>query len=240
VRPKHIGVLETLGIFGVHASYMAQFRDFLREEGLPTNDERVEVLLPVIRNAPKAKLKTIRLKKEINGHQTEFGTAFREVAPIPTLAPPDPDGDPPTKALQSSRLVLNWYPKIQAMRSSGAGLEAEVSRHSGHLSKEHLAFLDYDRIFFEIEQFKAERGWFNLNIPRESLAALLGRNDWYQLLIPETELRFTSFEKVQVWQEIATSLLKEYVKRFYRFKKSAWELPHLEYQDLTDDDDNLV
>ena len=34
-RPKHIGTLETLGIFGIHADYMAQFREFLEEEGLP-------------------------------------------------------------------------------------------------------------------------------------------------------------------------------------------------------------
>src|SRR5262249_54552870 len=38
-RPKHVGVLETLGIFGIHADYMAQFRDFLEEEGLPSNDD---------------------------------------------------------------------------------------------------------------------------------------------------------------------------------------------------------
>src|SRR3546814_4454780 len=39
-RPKDIGVLETLSIFGLRADYMAQFRDFLEEEGLPTNDDR--------------------------------------------------------------------------------------------------------------------------------------------------------------------------------------------------------
>ena len=44
-RPKHIGVLETLSIFGIRADYMAQFRDFLEEEGLPTNDDRMEFLL---------------------------------------------------------------------------------------------------------------------------------------------------------------------------------------------------
>src|SRR5207248_8384828 len=33
-RPKHIGILETLGIFGIHADYMAQFRAFLDEERL--------------------------------------------------------------------------------------------------------------------------------------------------------------------------------------------------------------
>ncbi len=49
-RPKHISVLETLAIFGIHADYMAQFRDYLMEEGLPTDDDRFEFLLPVIKN----------------------------------------------------------------------------------------------------------------------------------------------------------------------------------------------
>ena len=89
-RPKHISVLETLGIFGIHADYMAQFRDFLEEEGLPTNDERVLFLLPVINNLGTRKLRTIRLKKTINGVSTEFGDAFRKLAPVPTLTKPDP------------------------------------------------------------------------------------------------------------------------------------------------------
>ena len=89
-RPKHIGVLETLGIFGIHADYMAQFRDFLEEEGLPTNDDRIEFLLPVIKNLGTQKLKTIRLKKTINGVSTEFGDAFRKLGPIPTVRKPDP------------------------------------------------------------------------------------------------------------------------------------------------------
>ncbi len=39
-RPKHIGLLETLGIFGIHADYMAQFREFLKKrECLKTTTE---------------------------------------------------------------------------------------------------------------------------------------------------------------------------------------------------------
>src|SRR5205814_2644151 len=89
-RPKHIGALETLSIFGIRADYMAQFRDFLEEEGLPVNDDRIEFLLPVIKNLGTQKLKTIRLKKVINGVSTEFGDAFRKLGPIPTLTVPDP------------------------------------------------------------------------------------------------------------------------------------------------------
>ena len=120
-RPKHIGVLETLGIFGIHADYMAQFRDFLEEEGLPTNDDRIEFLLPVIKNLGTQKLKTIRLKKTINGVSTEFGDAFRKLGPVPTLAKPDPASDPSTDYLQKNQVVLNWYPKIQAMKSRRSG-----------------------------------------------------------------------------------------------------------------------
>ena len=98
---------------------MAQFRDFLEEEGLPTNDERIEFLLPVIKNLGTLKLKTVRLMKTINGVSTEFGDAFRKLAPIPTVGPPDPNGDPRTSSLQKNPVVLNWYPKIQAMKSIG-------------------------------------------------------------------------------------------------------------------------
>jgi hypothetical protein len=96
-RPKHIGVLETLSIFGIRADYMAQFRDFLEEEGLPINDDRIEFLLPVIRNLGTQKLKTIRLKKTINGVSTEFGDAFRKLGPAPTLAKPEPSKDKATE-----------------------------------------------------------------------------------------------------------------------------------------------
>ena len=112
-------MLETLGIFGIHADYMAQFRDFLDEEGLPTNDDRIEFLLPVIKNLGTQKLKTVRLKKTINGVSTEFGDAFRKLAPVPTLAVPDPANDREYHNLQKNQVLLNSYPKIQAMKSGG-------------------------------------------------------------------------------------------------------------------------
>ena len=83
-RPKHIGSLETLGIFGIHADYMAQFREFLKEEGMPENDDRAEFPPPVIKSLGTQKLRMIRLKKSINGVSTEFGDAFRKLGPIPT------------------------------------------------------------------------------------------------------------------------------------------------------------
>jgi len=240
-RPGYIGVLETLGIFGIRADYMAQFRDFLEEEGLPLNDDRLEFLLPVIKNLGTQKLRTVRLKKTINGVSTEFGDAFRKLAPVPTLAAPDPDRDPDSEYLQRNQVVLNWYPKIQAMKSRGlVGGDADAAPNETHLSARHVTFLDLDRLHFELERFKAERGWYNLNLTRQGIEALLADQSWYRLQIPAEELAFDSFERVRLWEEIAVSLLRKYTERYYTFRKRQWELPHLEYRDLEGDDPNFL
>ena len=240
-RSKHIGILETLGIFGIHADYMAQFRDFLKEEGLPANDDRIEFLLPVIKNLGTQKLKTVRLKQTINGVSTEHGNAFRKLAPVPTLAPPDPVSDPSTTYLQKNQVVLNWYPTIQAMKSGGlVGGDADAAPNETHLTPRHVAFLDLDRLYFDLERFKAERGWYNLNLTRSAIEALLADQSWYRLQIPAEELAGDFYEKVRLWEEIAVALLKKYTERYYVFRKREWELPHLEYCDLEGDDPNFL
>src|SRR5690606_37436551 len=107
------------------------------------------------------------------------------------------------------------------------------------LTRQHIAFLDLDQLYFDLERFKAERGWHNLNLPQAGIAALLVDTSWYRLLIPASELAFDSFAKTRVWQEIAQALLRKYVERYYTFRKKEWALPHLEYRDLTEDDPNF-
>ena len=243
-RPKHIDLLETLGIFGIRADYMAQFRDFLAEEDLPNRDNHIkEFLLPVTENIRRHELKTIRLKRMINGVSTEFGVGemFRKLAPVPTIRPPNLQGDPSTEYLQKNPLVLNWYPKIQAMKSGGViGGDANAVPNEDSLAPRHIAFLDLDQLYFELERFKAERGWYNLNISRVAIEELLDDKTWYRLQIPKEELVGDSYEKVRLWQEIALALLKKYTERYYIFHKRAWELPHLEYRTLERDDSNFL
>ena len=240
-RPRHISVLETLGIFGIHADYMAQFRDFLDEEDLPANHDRIEFLLPVIKNLGTKKLKTVRLTKTIHGVSTKFGNAFRTLAPVPILTPPNPTSDPSAEYLQRNQVLLNWYPKIQAMRSRDlTSGDSDAMPNETHLASRHVAFFDLDCIRFELERFKAERGWYNLNLTRQGIEALLGDQSWYRLLIPKEELIGDSYEKVRLWEEIAVALLKKYTERYYTFRKREWELPHLEYQSLQEDDPNFL
>jgi len=213
---------------------MAQFRDFLEEEGLPGDDERLEFFLPVIRNLGTQPLKTIRLKKQINGVNTEFGDAFRKLAPIPTLSMP-------TEYLQKNKVVLNWYPKIQAIKSKGMiGGDEDAAPNITHFQPKHIAFLDIENLYFDIERYKAERGWYNINITREAIRQLLSDQSWYQLCIPANELEVGDYERIYQWQEIAIALLKKYVERYYSYSKREWEMPHLEYTDLSPSDPNLL
>ena len=45
---------------------------------------------------------------------------------------------------------------------------------------------------------------------------------------------------MRLWEEIAVALLKKYTERYYSFRKREWELPHLEYRFLEDDDSNFL
>jgi hypothetical protein len=238
-RPRHITLLETLNVFGIRADYMAQFRQYLEEEGLPPNENSIEFLLPVIKNLGTQRLKTIRLKKVINGVSTEFGDAFKRLGPVPTLKPPDLDREPATRYLVENQVVLNWYPKIQALRKPGAQPDDETRLNEAHLTAKHIAFLDLDALFFELERFKAERAWHNMNLSRQAIRNLLLDQSWYVVQIPSEELAFDWFEKVRVWQDIAAALLRKYCERYYTFRKREWELPHLEYVDLAPDDGNF-
>ena len=236
-KPRHIELLETLNVFGIHADYMAQFKQFLEDEGLPPDQDAVEIVLPVLRNLGMHKLKVIRLKPEINGVRTEFGTAFRQLAPVPVLAPPQGEAD---LWLLRNKVQLNWYPKIQAMKARGlAGGDGVAELEYGKLTARHVALLDIDRAWFELLRYKNDRGWHSYNIPRSAIGRLLAETDWYDLLIPGSMLALDSFTKVAAWQDIAETLLKKYAERYYSFRKKAWEEPHLEYAELTADDPNF-
>jgi hypothetical protein len=102
-----------------------------------------------------------------------------------------------------------------------------------------LSLLDIDALYFELERFKAERGWYNLNLPRTAIEQLLADPTWYRLEIPGAQMKPDSMEKVRLWQELAGVLLKRYVERYYAFCKHEWEMPHLEYRPLAADDRNF-
>lgn len=226
-RPDRIHLLETLNIFGIRADYMRQFKEYLEEEGLPGNEERIEFILPVIKNLNGKKLTSVRIQE---------GKDFKRHGPKPSLSSP-PD------SLIRHPITINWYPKIQAQQSKGVSkTDDSATKYEGKLGEQHLAFMDIDAIWFELQQFKNERSWYNLNLQRDCILKLLSppNNQWYRLFIPPEELQLNQFARVRRWEEIAVALLKKYADRYYKHSKQQWESDFYEYHQLKEDDPNFL
>ncbi len=231
--PMDMPILETLNIFGIRADYMRQFKEYLQEEGAPVNDNLVDFVLPVIKKVP-AKLKTLALPQNLQPD------GYRRFGAKPVLEPLEGD------YFKLRNVVLDWYPRVQSAYSKGsAGTTAEIVQQEGKFERDHLAFLDFDKLFFDLEEFKNQLGWYNLNIPKESLSKLLIDGSWYTLYIPQDDMSFDDvasghiFDRIRQWQEIASALLQKYAERLYSYRKKEWETPRLEYCVFDENDPNF-
>ena len=224
--PADLPILETLQIYGVRADYMSQFKAMLEQEGLPIEDELQEAILPVMMQPAAQPLKTLRLAN---------GLDFKRQAARPTM-----DGALASADLHGFRITLNWYPRIQTASSGREANTGTPDYQQAKLEEYHVALLDIDRLLFELIDYKNQKSWFNLNITRAGIEALLARHDWYTLYAPSQEMYPNRLSQIPRWQEIAGALLKKFMDRFYRVRKEAWERPHLTVGFLEDTDGNLA
>lgn len=240
--PANLRLVETLQVFGVKASYMNTFRDWILSE-VPEGLETRIWDLPVVRTLPERKLKTLRLKEEIEGERVERGQAFRKLGPLVILRPPDETG-PQDAWLRSHPAQLNWLPRIRGI----AGQDDQISAAIGQmdalprqtLKRVPMPFFDIDELVFGLETFKAISGLDRLHVDRKSVIQLLARDDWYELYASAEDLRLDRYENRSQWRRMAQQLLNVYARRFYRFCRSRWEAPYIEVADLTEDDPNLL
>lgn len=227
-QPSFIEELETLNVFGIRADFMEKFREYLKEEGLPGNEKRETFTVPlnVTYNFGK-QLKMLRPKR-IKGDGREYD--FKQDARVPTL------GEVPAYLTQN-RVVADWYPRIQAIRSQESGQGAV--KETAQFRQEHLSLLDFDALYFELEKFKRERSWHNLNIPKAGLRGLLADTSWYTLYIPQARMTPKGYDGVLILQQVAAELLKRYADRYYNYCKRAYIEPRLELRVLAADDENF-
>jgi len=206
--PHGLKALEILNIFGIRADYMQQFKEFLEAEGLPSNDSRfvtVEVPSMLTTELSTAKLKVLKLRDNVD---------FKKEQTIALHY---------TDALGRGGVKLEWYPKLQVLRDErNQRQELLPTTFINNLTERHLAFVNWDEVFFQVQQFKNERAWYNISIDSNVLPEIMQRSDWYELHIPEGELSFNSFERVHEWQQVTVALLKGYIDRFYNINKSEY------------------
>ena len=223
--PKVIRYLETLNIFGIRSDYMQQFKEFLEEEGLPSNDSIFQkIKVPIL---PQVKLDNRGLKILTIKEGVDFKKDVRL-----DLELLEPNSFRP--------LVLDWYPKVQVLRKAKGSQQSQVNQSNRAMVRsEHTAFIDWDQVYFELQKFKYERSWYNLSISKEVLQEIIRQYWWYELYIPEDETRMDTFDKVHLWNDVVTSLLKAYIERYYNRFKSDYLSKHMKTEWLTPDHPNF-
>lgn len=236
--PRNLRQVETLQVFGVKASYMNTFRDWIFSE-VPEAMEKQVWDLAVVKTLPERKLKTLKLKDVIDGVQVERGSAFRKLGPLVQLRPPH-ETAPADAWLRSHQTRLNWLPRIRGIAGADRQITASIGEagESPHqtFTSLHVALLDIDDLLFGLEAFKATRGLDRLHADRAAILSLLHANGWYELSATADDMRTDRYENRSQWQRMAQQLINAYAERFYRFVRGRWEAPYIEVAEIEESD----
>ena len=228
--PHNIDVLETLTIFGIKAQYMEDFKHYLELEDMPSNENVFTFTMPVISRYDQAKDKQLRVIK------VRAGANFKKQSKRLILDAPD-EGF--MQYLLKNRVVIDCRSKVQTIESDGS-LQMRSVTEEHTLDVQFLPYLDYDRMFEELEQYKNEKLYYNISIVKQKIRAILETDGWYALVIPQSHLRIDSVDKLESVVDFCIMVLKSYMDKFYKYEKEKWEAPLLEYQELSATDNNFV
>jgi len=221
-HPPDLPLLETLGIFGVRARYMAQFRDYLAEEGIDTEERE----LLVIETRPGADF----LGRGLLVVRPRIETTFEDSVRLDLKL--DPACNP----------TIDLTPRLQVMVSEGlVGETPEFyqPRDAQPLPERVLPILDWSRLYREVWSFCAARGYRNLALSQDMLKAVI-ETGCYRLLCPPEMLDVTSFADVRRVERIALMILRKYVERYITLALRRWEQERMVYRTLDESDENLI
>jgi hypothetical protein len=222
-HPAGIDLLERLNIFAIRANYMTQFRDYLEREGVEPFGE-VELHLPIRRNDDFLKKGLIapRLSKE-----KRFLVSKRIIL--------EPDS--------AAQVTLDMSVRVESIGSAaGTFLSAAfVGGSERWLPPAQFRWLDWERLYLAMLEYKEERGFHNLLIKPEHPRQILESNDpkLYGLICDEQLLKPTRAEQGAQLQAAMTSVLKKYVESFYRKRQQRWDSSNMVYEPLKKDDENF-
>lgn len=228
--PKFIELLETLTIFGIRAQYMEDFKKHLELEDLTSNENIHEFKLPVLSRYDEVRDKKLRVIK------VKAGANFKKQSKRLVL---DASDDGFMRYMIQNKIIIDCRSKVQTIESSGSmQMLSLTTEHT--LDKQYIPYLNFDRIFEELQRYKAEKFYYNISLIKDNLRSILETEGWYSLIIPQVHIKIDSMEKLDAAVDYCVMLLKCYLDKFYKYKREEWEAPRLEYQELTAEDNNFV
>lgn len=223
-HPKHVNLLERLNIFGVRANYMAQFRGYLEKEGVET-EGHVELPLDIRPNRDF-------LNRGLVAPRIPDDRNFADEADI--LLEPDAD----------VRVHVDLSLKAEVF-DSGQNGDGPVALRSGRervIPKRSLELVDWEQAYLDLLTFKERKGLSNLAIRPGVLRDLIDperQPALYSLVADDRMISPTCFADRTLLQESVTTILREYVEKFYAMRQKRWESERMVYGDVDENHPNF-
>lgn len=212
-----IKALETLNIFGLNADYINTFLETIRREEV----EFEEIQLPIQFINEKTwnkKLYTFKPPEDF-----EFSEYFIQLTVNEDI-------------LEKVRIDLR--PRV----SLAHGLKVtkgESEENILSLEDKYIDLLNWDRIYYELINYKIAMGYSNLGIERDILTEII-RSNGYQLYAFSEQVIPESFSNLNKIHEIVLMILKSYIAKFYNDILRREESKRLQPVFLIREDENLT
>jgi hypothetical protein len=212
--PSDLPLLETLNVFGVRADYMAQFRDYLSDEGIDTEPREV-----------------VEIETQTQDHFQNQGLL---------VVRPEVDSeyvDEVNLELEATGDItpeIDIMPQVGVLSSRDESANEVDEKEPQTIPEEYLDLLDWHEIYRKVWQFRKEKGYRNLVCEKRILQKILS-NEYYTLYCPESMLEVEHVDDLEQIQQIAVMILRKYIKEFYSGRQSNWEQSQLSYVPMDDE-----
>lgn len=223
-HPGNLSLLETLNIFAVRANFMSQFQDYLKREGIPT-EESVQLPLPIKPN-PGHLTNRLYVPTVAPYHQAAKGQCVPlEVLPSAVI----------THTTQKVDIISSSSQTGVQNRSAAAALPINIPEQS-------LELVNWEQIYLQLLEYKQEKGFHNLVFDTPILKKILSPNEGlYQLsVMDESEVKPRSLAELERLEELVLTLLRKYIAKFYGIIQKRWNEERVQLQQLDENDANFT
>lgn len=215
-----IRLLETLNIYGIKADYIDKFLEAIKNEGVPEfetfeipvrlqHEEKWKDLYILVKDENKSFEEEEILRLELDG---------KIQITIDLL---------PTVSMSSSKEKEEENKIIKTIEKRDTKLKSEPLS----LSKDKIDLFDWNRIWIEVNEYKIFKKYWNLIIEKEVLKNLL-LSDRYKIHALPGILDIKTQEDLRELEDIAISIIKNYIEKFYGKHANQFETKHLKYESL--------
>jgi hypothetical protein len=198
-----ISTLETLNIYGISADYINNFLDAIKKEEVEFEEIKVPVCVlnrKIWKDLPyPTKDESKRFERERVLHLRVDDKISASMNLVPSMA------------------VYMAQEQREDVQSSTVRTEI-ASKSIAELVD--IEMFDWTKIYLELLEFKKERGYLNLSFDLETLKEIL--KERCKVIVPN-DFEVKDLKDLKNLENIAISLLKSYIDKFYKREKGKFE-----------------